>query len=209
MILVCKAVYKRRQHKAEDKKRYAYAEKSDETFGHADIAALYRIWKKRCKKACDGTHNNKVYKNADGHFLSVEVLKAYHYHACKEETYQRGVDKPLLDNVEPHKGKGEKYSREAFDENISSRNFRSARTALATQKQPAEHGDKVVPFNGSTAGHTVGILLCERISRGKPVDADVQKAADADAEQEYHNKYSYVVADKIRLVIREKHKIAP
>lgn len=206
MVLIYKAINKRRQNKSEDKERYAYAEKSYKAVYNRIITAADGIGQQSrqySRRRCD---KDKINKDAHRHFAGVVVLEADNNNSRKEKTYKSGVYKSLLDNIEPHKRQCENYSRKALNKNVSSRNFGAAGTAFSPKKKPTENRYKVVPFDVRPAGHAVRILFGKRFSRGKPENADVKKAAYGYAEKEYHDVYSYVVNNKAAVNVRVEHK---
>lgn len=205
VVFIYQAVNKRRQNKSEDEERYAYAEKSYKAVHDSVLAAADGIRQKRCNDSRCSPDKDKVNEDAYSHFLCVVVLKADNNNSRKEKTYKGGVDKSLLDNIKPHKSQCENYSRKALHKNVSSGNFGAAGAAFSPKKKPAENRYQVIPFDVRPAGHAVRILFGKRFSRGKPENADVKKAAYADAEKEYHNIYSYVVDKQAAVNVRVEH----
>lgn len=63
--------------------------------------------------------------------------------------------------------------------------LRPAFTAFTAQEQKAEHGNEVIPLKLITAVHAVRACFDDVLMLRDAVDADVQKAADHDAEDEY------------------------
>lgn len=61
----------------------------------------------------------------------------------------------------------------------------TAFTAFTAQEQKAEHGNEVIPLKLIAAAHAMGACLHNVLMLRDAVDADVQKAADHDAEEEY------------------------
>src|SRR5690348_17017586 len=66
--------------------------------------------------------------------------------------------------------------------------MRLARAALPAEHEIADHGNVVVPANRFAAAPAARARKRDRFAARHPVNADVQKAADAQAEQEQKNE---------------------
>src|SRR5690606_34582177 len=114
----------------------------------------------------------------DDHVL--EVYERYHYEGVNESEVEGGLDR----ETEFREYRGCHDAGQHLDERVDGRDAGAAVGAFAAEGQVSEDGDVVVEPYGLAAGGAVRRREDDGFFTRKPVDADVQEAADDGAEYE-------------------------
>ena len=166
------------RQESDDRKRYADYECTDDVRADRSavvISAKYYL--------CDCKHSDKdnypcVYQ------LCVPVHKENYDQSGEHQTGQDYVHRKCY-NVKVKSSHEPDSSVEKFYYRVPRRYLRPAVPALSTENAPADYRYQVVAFDLLTAGHTVRVLLRKALTQRQSVNADVEEASHAYAEDEH------------------------
>lgn len=169
--------------------RNADYESTDDVRIYRDIVA--------CVIEDDVDHGKHTDEDADEgrDQLCVPVHKE-HYHKSRED--QRGDDEihGMCHHVELVSREYPQQRVEGLNHGVARRDLRSAGAAFALEYAPAHDRDKIAAFDLGAAAHTMRVAFDEGFLLRQTVDADIEKAAHAGAEQE-NKKIDYSTIDVI------------